>query len=130
MDRERFDHLLAAYGADLARWPAHERAAAMALAAQHGELAAALEEARALDRALDAARNDDRDYAALGAHILSQAPRAAPWFDSRAMIALAACAVFGMLIGYGGGRLTPVDDVDDAYFSAAFEAPFLVGEEG
>ena len=31
MDRERFEHLLAAYGGDFRRWPAEDRAAAGAM---------------------------------------------------------------------------------------------------
>ena len=48
----------------------------------------------------------------------------------RAVIALAACAVFGVIIGYSGGQFAPVSDVDDYYFSAAFEAPPFDGDEG
>jgi hypothetical protein len=39
-------------------------------------------------------------------------------------LALAACAVFGIVLGYGGGMLAPLADQDDGYFTAAFEAPF------
>jgi hypothetical protein len=130
MDRERFDHLLAAYGGDVSRWPAEERAAAAAFAAGNAEASAALKEAQALDAALNAARNDVGDTSALAARILATAPRAKPWLDRRAMLALAACAVFGVLLGYGGGRLAPAADEDDAFFSAAFEAPLMSGEEG
>lgn len=130
MDRDRFDHLLAAYGGDLGRWPAEERAAAGVFVAQNAGAAAALREAQALDRALDQATIDDGDSSALAARILAQAPRAQAWLDRRAMLALAACAVFGIVLGYGGGMLAPAPDIDDAYFAAAFEAPLLIGEEG
>ena len=130
MDRERFEHLVAAYGGDLACWPAETRASAAAFAAQDGDAAATLAAARRLDRALDSARADEADTAALAARILAQAPRAKPWLDRRAMLALAACAVFGVVLGYGGGTLAPPAEADDAYFSAAFEAPFFAGEEG
>jgi hypothetical protein len=130
MDRERFEHLLAAYGGDFRRWPVEERAGAAAFAAQNADAAALLEEARALDRALDQVRNDAGDSTKLAARILAQAPRAQAWLDRRAMLALAACAVFGVVLGYGGGLLAPTMDVDDAYFAAAFEAPYLNGEEG
>lgn len=129
MDRERFDQLLAAYGGDLGRWPAEDRTAAAAFAAQDADAAAALKEAAALDRVLDSAREDAPDTSALTARILAQAPRALPWLDRRAMFALAACAVFGVVLGYGGGLLAPAE-VDEAYFAAAFEAPFPVGDEG
>jgi hypothetical protein len=129
MDRERFDHLLAAYGGDFRRWPADERAPAAVFAAQNADAAAAMKDAQTLDRALDQTRDDEGDTSALAAHILAQAPRARPWLDRRAMLALAACAVFGIVLGYGGGLLAPAD-VDDAYFSTAFEAPLVIGEEG
>ena len=130
MDRERFEHLLAAYGGDFRRWPAEERAGASVFAAQNAEAMAALKEVQALDGALDQARTDQGDTSALAARILARAPRAQAWLDRRAMVALAACAVFGVVLGYGGGRLAPAADADDAYFAAAFEAPLPIGEEG
>ena len=130
MDRERFDHLLAAYGGDFRRWPEEDRAAAAAFAAKNPDMAASLKEAHALDRALDQARGELVDTSALAARLLAQAPRQAPWLDRRAMLALAACAVFGLVLGYGGGRLAPAADADDAFFAAAFEAPFAIGDEG
>jgi hypothetical protein len=129
MDRERFDYLLAAYGGDFDRWPAETRASASALVARDLAAAAALKEAQALDRVLDQLGDDDGEASALAARVLAQAPRAQAWLDRRAMLALAACAVFGIMLGYGGGMLAP-SDVDDAYFSAAFEAPVLIGDEG
>lgn len=130
MDRTRFETLLDAYGADFSRWPAHERAAAAVFAAQNGaEVAAALDEARRLDAALEQARAVP-DTSALAARVLAMAPkRAAQGFDRRALMALAACAVFGMLVGYGGGLLAPPPIEDDAYFAMAFEAP-MMGEDG
>ena len=51
----RFRDIVDAYGADAARWPEEERAAAAIFARNHPELAAGLlEEARALDAWLDA----------------------------------------------------------------------------
>jgi hypothetical protein len=129
MDRERFNHLLEAYGGDFRRWPAEERAGAAVFVAQDVEATAALKEAQALDRVFDQANAEPGDTSQLAARILAQAPRAQPWLDRRAMLALAACAVFGVVLGYGGGLLAPAD-ADDAYFAAAFEAPFLIGEDG
>ena len=129
MDRERFNHLLEAYGGDFRRWPAADRAAAAVFAAQDADAATALKEAQALDGVLDRANAGQSDTSQLAARILAQAPRAQPWLDRRAMLALAACAVFGVVLGYGGGLLAPAE-ADDAYFAAAFEAPFLIGEEG
>jgi hypothetical protein len=124
MDRERFEQVLDAYGADPRRWPADERAAAKAFAARNVD-AAALQEARALDAALDQAR-DVPDVSGLAGRILAKAHR--PVFDRRAMLALAACAVFGVVLGYGGGLLAPLADDDDSTFADAFAAPF--GDEG
>jgi hypothetical protein len=131
MDRERFEHLLDAYGADFRRWPSETRAAAAAFAAQDPEAAALLSEARSLDRVLDTAREAGAPSPGLAARILAQAPRAAARaFDRRAMLALAACAVFGIVLGYGGGLLAPAPVEDEAYFTMAFEAPFGFEDEG
>lgn len=130
MDRERFNHLLEAYGGDFRRWPAEARAGAAAFVAQNADAAGALKEAQGLDQAMDQARSETGDTSALAVRILAQAPRAQPWLDRRARLALAACAVFGVLLGYGGGLMAPAMAADDAYFAAAFEAPFLIGEEG
>jgi hypothetical protein len=131
MDRERFANLLDAYGADFRRWPADTRAEAAALAAQDADAAARLDEARKLDALLDSGRDDVQPPADLAARILASAPRAQrPAFDRRAMFALAACAVFGALIGYGGGLLAPAPVEDDSYFSMAFEAPSAFEDEG
>jgi hypothetical protein len=54
MSPERFSHLADAYGADLRRWPANERAAAQALlAGGNPEALEALQLARRLDTLLD-----------------------------------------------------------------------------
>ena len=129
MDRERFAYLLDAYGADFRRWPAQVRAQAAAFAAQDAETAALIGEARKLDAVLDGARDEAGPSADLAARILAAAPRAQrPAFDRRAMLALAACAVFGVLIGYGGGLLAPAPAEDVSYFSMAFEAPSFEDE--
>ena len=131
MDRERFAYLLDAYGGDFDRWPAEARASAAAFAAQDAEAAALLSEARALDAALDAGRESVAPSPGLAARILAQAPQLQPrGFDRRALIALAACAVFGVVLGYGGGLLAPAPAEDDAYFIMAFEAPFGLEDEG
>jgi hypothetical protein len=125
MDRSRFEHLLEAYGADFARWPANERAAGAAYAGEHVEdLALVLREARALDAALEAARGSAPDVAALSARVLAAAPKPAQGYDRRAGWALAACAVFGVMLGFGGGLMAPASAADDEYFIMAFEAPF------
>lgn len=135
MNRDRFVELLAAYGADMNRWPASERAAAEAFAAQSGgSVAAEIAAARALDAALDADAGPARDYALLEARILKSAPRAGGGGTNRgAIMLLAACAVFGVLLGYGGGRLVPepvMAETDEDYLAMAFETPFDAGEGG
>jgi hypothetical protein len=124
MDRERFAALLDAYGADFRRWPAETRASAAAFAAQDAEAPALIAEARKLDAALDTAREMPAPSPTLADRILAFAPRVVrPAFDRRALLALAACAVFGVVLGYGGGLLAPAPVEDDSYFSMAFEAP-------
>jgi hypothetical protein len=131
MDRERFAYLLDAYGGDFKRWPAEARASGAAFAAQDAEAAALLAEARRLDAALDQGRESVAPAPDLTARILAQAPRQQrSAFDRRALIALAACAVFGVVLGYGGGLLAPAPVEDDAYFNMAFEAPFGLEDEG
>lgn len=130
MNRERFEHLLAAYGADFARWPDGERAAGEAFARSNAaETAEALSAERSLDDALTILKTEQVDLDALMAKVIAGAPRARPVFDRRAMLALAACAVFGVLIGYGGGLLAPAPEMDEAYFAMALEAPWT-GEDG
>lgn len=128
MDRERFEHLLGAYGADFRRWPERERAAGQAFASQHGDaVGGAMAEQRALDDALNQARNATPSPD-LEARVLAAGPhrRARATFDYRAALALAACAVCGVVLGYGGGMLAPLSDQDDdAYFVAAFDASFV-----
>lgn len=130
MNRERFEHLLEAYGADFRRWPAEERGSAAIYAAQNPDAAAAIAQAQALDRSLDLAR-EASPSADLAARVLASAPRAQNRaFDRRAMFALVACAVFGAVLGYGGGLLAPAPMEDEAYFTMAFEAPFAFEDEG
>ena len=130
MDRERFEVLLHAYGADFSRWPDDARAAGEAFAAHNAEAQSLLRETQALDRALGLAAGAP-DTSVLAARILAATPRRRAAFDTRAALALAACAVFGVVLGYGGGMLAPLADQDDGYFTAAFEAPFGDdGEEG
>jgi hypothetical protein len=125
MDRARFDYLLEAYGADFRRWPAEEREQGAVFAAANGDVGGAIETARGLDDLLDHAAAPGVS-AALAATILSSAPkprRNAPAFVfAPAGWALAACALLGVVIGYGGGLMTASAD-EDVYFAAAFEAP-------
>lgn len=129
MDLARFGALLEAYGAEPSRWSAAERAAAEAFAAEHASIVSPLlREARALDAALNQATGADApNHDLLAARILGRRP-ANMALDRRALVALAACAVFGVLIGYSGGLLAPPSDFGFD-LAEAFVAPFP-GEGG
>lgn len=133
MDRTRFEYLLDAYGADFERWPSDERAAGLAFARDNSEAAAPLlNAARALDAKLDWARAQVPPSAALVARILIAAPRALERAPNLAPAgwALAACALLGVVIGYGGGALAAPAADQDEYFAAAFEAPPAIIDAG
>ncbi len=103
MKAERLHELADAYGADLRRWPASERAFAESLIAADPSLKAVLDEAAAMDALLDAAPRPVPS-AALTARILAAAPRAnsrlgkAIWYLGAGWAA-AACA--GVVAGVG-----------------------------
>lgn len=112
----RFRRLMAAYGADPARWPPGRRAQAGALLAHSGKARALLAEARALDTLLTADAKlpaDEPFAAALIAHAtaLPQERASAPVRDSVVLdwslsrlwpqaVGLAAAAVLGFVIGW------------------------------
>ncbi|ASE38871.1 hypothetical protein [Brevundimonas vesicularis] len=103
MKAERLHELADAYGADLRRWPASERAFAESLIAADPSLKAVLDQAAALDALLDVAPRPVPS-AALAARILAAAPRAksrlgkAIWYLGAGWAA-AACA--GVVAGVG-----------------------------
>ncbi|WOB79380.1 hypothetical protein [Brevundimonas nasdae] len=103
MKAERLHELADAYGADLRRWPASERAFAESLIAADPSLKAVLDQAAALDALLDAAPRPVPS-AALTARILAAAPLAksrlgkAIWYLGAGWAA-AACA--GVVAGVG-----------------------------
>lgn len=123
MDLQRLEALLDAYGADPARWPAAERAAALALLAADTAAQARLEQARQLDRALDrlppapapagdlaariraAARQQGAPVAPALVPIPANGNRA-PW---RFTMALAASAVIGLWLGFATSPFTASD---------------------
>lgn len=83
MTPERFTHLADAYGADLQRWPASERADAQALLAEgRPELLEALDQARWLDGLLDS-HQVAAPTPELFRRIVASAPIAAPSFWGR-----------------------------------------------
>jgi len=134
MDRQRFDHLLEAYGADFKRWPEAEREVGAAFAAAHpGDVSEALQAAVALDGALDARRVEPGAPELLAARILAAHKRQrTSGLDWRAVAALAACGVFGIVLGYSGGLMAPLAYEDEDYIASVFEAPFagFEGDEG
>ncbi len=98
----RFETMVAAYGAEPRRWPASERAAAETFARTDAGQRL-LAEARTLDGALDAAADTAPVSLTLRRSLSAHAPkpRAPGW---RAVAALAACAVFGVVAGAGGAH--------------------------
>lgn len=83
MTPERFHHLADAYGADLRRWPAAERASAQALLAEGNvEALDALNQARWLDGLLDSHRVA-APTPEFFRRIVASAPLAAPSFWGR-----------------------------------------------
>jgi len=70
----RFRRLIEAYGADPARWPPPERAAALALLATSAQARAALEDVRRLDALLAADRGTAADASlSLAASVIARA---------------------------------------------------------
>jgi len=125
MDRERFEAILSAYGADPHRWPQSERDAALAFAAAN---TVELSEERALDSLLDEVRADASASDMLNARILRDAKRAlgsgaAPRRAVSPYAALAASLVFGVLFGFGIGVNAPPGEEIDALLTASLDAP-------
>jgi hypothetical protein len=126
MTPERFSDLAAAYGGSPQRWPADERAAALAFMAAHPEQAeAALAPAAELDDLLSRYRVA-APQAAFARRISASAPRAL-WRRTRLIWQSAGLAGIG-LAGALAGALTvavllPLDstpDDGDAYALTAF----------
>ncbi|MCR9219124.1 MAG: hypothetical protein NXI21_02750 [Alphaproteobacteria bacterium] len=119
MTEARFERLTAAYGADPARWPASERAAAAAFVQADREAAAPLlAEAAALDQALATARAaaptlSPRTLAAMrrGARPgwLGRLRRLLDWPDAlwQPAGAVAAALLVGFVVGLGAPPATP-----------------------
>jgi hypothetical protein len=133
MTEERFLTLAAAYGADMNRWPAGERAVAAAFAAANPQL---VEACLAAERLLDAAlrRYDAAEVgAALRSRIIAAAPRQRAagvvlrWLAGVGLgLGLAASAAAGVAAGYTLGhptvtRLMGPADLDSGELSALAE---------
>jgi hypothetical protein len=111
MTEERFLTLAAAYGADMVRWPAGERAAAQAFVAANPQtVAACLAAERLLDAALE--RYGARDAAAsFRTQIIAAAPRERAagamwrWLTGAGLgLGLAASCAAGVAAGYTLGH--------------------------
>jgi hypothetical protein len=137
MNEDRFQALAAAYGADLGRWPAAERAAADAFVALHAEQAhRLLAGEQALDDALacDAAAEPTHT---LRSRIIEAAPRqratarAMRWLTAMGLgLGLAASCAAGVAAGFsltphsvihmiGGHSNAAVSDLADPFDDAA-----------
>lgn len=122
MDLARLEALLAAYGADPARWPDDERDAALALLARSAEARALRDAAARLDAALDAVPAPEPPSADLVARVLAAAPAAPaergwPWAAAAASLA-AAAALSLWLQG-----TTPTVEAPDVAGLGAWAAP-------
>ena len=130
MTLERFEELVAAYGADTENWPRDQRAAMVQLLEEQFDAAAILARGARLDAALNARLPDaDSDLearilrtmnTALGNDIISfpQAQVISSRFIWSATTALAACFVGGIIVGpvlveafFGGSDLTVSFDI-------------------
>ena len=130
MNEDRFLNLAAAYGADMNRWPAAERAVAAAFVNANPQVVeACLAAERLLDDTLQ--RYDARDAsAALRTRIIAGAPReralgaARRWMAAAGLgLGLAASAAAGVAAGYTLGhpavtRLLGPSELDAGEFSA------------
>lgn len=128
MEQERFEQLIAAYGADPARWPAAERAAAQRRAAERD-----LGDERALDALLDAYRVEGPS-AALRQRVLAAAPGPRRAFRPTRLFwlsgaGLAAACAAGVLLGVrlGGAMASPGVQPDREAEAAAFGAVTVFG---
>jgi hypothetical protein len=134
MTPERFDALVAAWGADARRWPAEERAAAQAFVESRARAAGpALAEADAVDALLHASRAAqptaalrDRVIAAAAEAGLSAGRQGRKWLDRMALAlgagwAAAACA------GVAAGVIMTTHLTADAQADAVLYQASLLG---
>jgi len=113
MTPERFETLLAAYGAEPRRWPEPERAAALALLAGDARMRAALARERRLDLLLDGAATP-RATPMLVARLSSTPRRLRVGFATQ-IAAMAAAAALGLFVGWSSSA--PSDQAADEQWS-------------
>ena len=117
MTLKRFKHLLDAYGADVARWPADERQAARALLAADARAKTAHEATAALDALLDRCAPEPVSAARVAAALRTLPPQAGDWraaladlwWELRAVPrvpAIVAVILAGFLVGFTSLDLT------------------------
>jgi hypothetical protein len=129
MNEDRFLNLAAAYGADMNRWPAGERAVAAAFATANPQV---IEACLAAERLLDAALQSysaSEASSTLRARIIASAPRERTvgavrrWLAAAGLgLGLAASAAAGVAAGYTLGhpavtRVLGPSDLDAGEFS-------------
>ena len=125
MHAERFKAIVEAYGADPKRWPEAERAEAQAFALQP-EAAAILAEARGIDALLDASDESAPVSLAFVRNGIAAAPKPTAALSWRPYAAMAACAVLGLALGFGGARSA----LDSEAAAIALEIALSGGETG
>jgi hypothetical protein len=125
MNTERFKAIVEAYGGDPKRWPEAERAEAQAFA-QTPDAAAILAEARVLDAALDASDEPAPVSLAFVRDAIASAPKQRAPLSWRPIAAMAACALLGLALGFGGARSALENDAA----AIALEIALSGGETG
>ncbi|MBV8166263.1 MAG: hypothetical protein JO021_05680 [Alphaproteobacteria bacterium] len=137
----RFNRLLDLHGADLARWPARERAAAWQLVAARPEARAALDAARRLDALLarDPAPPAAWDAPSIPALLARLPAQQTPyWWPAPVVLwdllpawpratALAAMAVVGILVGLTDVDITPAPAASADVSSLIFDPNPAIG---
>ena len=132
MERERFERMIEAYGADPARWPEGERAVGLRMATRK-DLADRLKSERALDAKLDAWKAEGPSLE-LRARLAASVPggrssmgRLKRWWWPSAGLA-AACAA-GVMAGVnlGGAGLFPTSDRDAEALMSSFDGVAVFG---
>jgi hypothetical protein len=142
MDLDRLEALLAAYGADPARWPAAERDAARALLARSAAARARRDAAARLDRLLDAVPAA-APSPALAARVLAAAPQAPAaaarrrpgrrWPYVAAAASAAAAAALLVVAVHDPGPAPRAVPAEDVARLGVYEVPtdaLLAGPEG
>jgi anti-sigma factor RsiW len=134
MQLERFAELADAYGGDLARWPAQERAAAAQLLAAQPAAAAILIQAQALDDALNALPASTGPSDLLARRLLKAAPQPTALRSLGAPVwaTMAASMLVGVVVGFGWVQAWDRQAAIDTALSQSFDGdePGWTGVDG